>query len=252
MELQYFYEIFESMPRQGPGDTQHTLKALEIAREHLPEQPRILDVGCGSGAQTLVLAKELSASGASIVALDNHQPFLDLLLEQAANEGCEAAIEVCNASMLEIPFADAEFDMIWGEGAISMLGLAGGLRAWKRLLKPGGLMVVSDNLWLRRSDLPEVRAFWQEESPEMLDLKGTEARIQRCGYTVLGHFSLPMEVWEESYYAPLTSILDRLGLKYPNDETFATIVEALEYEMEIFRRANGDYSYEYWVLTPSS
>ena len=74
------------------------------------------------------------------------------------------------------------------------MGLSGGLKAWQRLLKPGGVMVVSDNLWLRRSESAEVRAFWQEESPEMLDLEGTEARIGRRGYGILDHFSMPVEI----------------------------------------------------------
>jgi ubiquinone/menaquinone biosynthesis C-methylase UbiE len=46
----------------------------------LPEKPRILDVGCGPGMQTVELAK---LSDGQIVALDAHEPFLEQLRETA-------------------------------------------------------------------------------------------------------------------------------------------------------------------------
>lgn len=245
MEMDYFYEIFETMPRQGPGDTHHTLKALEIARPWLPPCPRVLDVGCGSGAQTLALAEALDCR---ITALDNHQPFLDRLSAEAQQRQLTERIEVCHADLMDIPFGDHEFDMIWSEGSIYLLGLSGGLKAWKRLLRPNGLMMCSDNLWLRRSEDAEVRAFWQEESPEMLDQAATQARIERRGYQVLGHFTLPIQVWEDSYYGPLEVRLNEMQATYPNHAGLATIMEALRYESGIFRRAQGAYSYAYWVL----
>ena len=42
----------------------------------LGDDPRILDIGCGNGAQTLCLAATL---GGRITAVDNHQPYLDEL-----------------------------------------------------------------------------------------------------------------------------------------------------------------------------
>jgi len=67
-----FYEIYEALPRQGPGDRARTQRALEVLPP-LIEVHRILDIGCGSGAQTLDLAR---ATEARIVAVDNHPPFI--------------------------------------------------------------------------------------------------------------------------------------------------------------------------------
>ena len=90
---EFFYEIFDaSLPRLGPGDEASTLKALDILRSGGPQRrdqsaartARILDLGCGNGAQTIVLA---SHTEGLIVAMDNHQPYLDELQRRAATAG---------------------------------------------------------------------------------------------------------------------------------------------------------------------
>ena len=50
-----FFEVFENLPRQGPGSKTCAAEALALCRE-LPESPSILDLGCGVGGQTLYLA----------------------------------------------------------------------------------------------------------------------------------------------------------------------------------------------------
>lgn len=99
-QWQFFYEIFDaSLPRQGPGDDASTLRALrtllklrgEVQSSSQPAPVRILDIGCGSGAQTLQLARHIDGT---IVALDNHRPFLDELESRARAEGLLDKIEL--------------------------------------------------------------------------------------------------------------------------------------------------------------
>jgi len=54
--MEYFYELFEALPRGGPGDNRSTRRAFNTIPK-LPEQPLILDIGCGPGVQTIELAK---------------------------------------------------------------------------------------------------------------------------------------------------------------------------------------------------
>ena len=68
-----FYQVFESLPRQGPGCTGATRKAYSYLPP-LPQDAKILDIGCGSGTQTRDLA---ALTSGTITAVDNHQPFLD-------------------------------------------------------------------------------------------------------------------------------------------------------------------------------
>ena len=68
--LEIFFEVYESLPRQGPGNRACAVRALGLCRE-LAESPAILDLGCGVGGQTLHLAEMTSDT---IVAIDSHPP----------------------------------------------------------------------------------------------------------------------------------------------------------------------------------
>ncbi|TET24313.1 MAG: SAM-dependent methyltransferase, partial [Candidatus Bathyarchaeum sp.] len=48
--------ITHALPRECPGDNESTRKAY-LMLEGLPENSRILDIGCGPGMQTIELAK---------------------------------------------------------------------------------------------------------------------------------------------------------------------------------------------------
>ena len=114
----HFHEIFEALPRQGPGDRASTERALRLLPPLTPAT-RVLDVGCGSGAQTLDLAR---ATEARIVAVDNHPPFVARLERRAAELGLGARITAEVGDMHDLPFADGSFDVIWSEGAIFVIG----------------------------------------------------------------------------------------------------------------------------------
>ncbi len=51
-----FFEVFESLPWQGPGSRACIARALELCTD-LPQAPTILDLGCGVDAQTFDLAE---------------------------------------------------------------------------------------------------------------------------------------------------------------------------------------------------
>ena len=121
--MSIFRELTEGLPRQAPGSAGTTLRALGLARG-LPTRPRILDVGCGPGAQTIELAR---ATGGWIVAVDIRQRFLDELTERAGAAGVLPQITTVNTSMFDMDFAGASFDLIWSEGAIYIAGFAAGL-----------------------------------------------------------------------------------------------------------------------------
>ena len=91
-----FWKIHSGLPREGPGDNKSTRKAYMML-EDLPENPRILDVGCGPGMQTIELAK---LSGEQIVALDVHEPFLEQLKEAVKKEGANDMVKPINTTTM--------------------------------------------------------------------------------------------------------------------------------------------------------
>jgi ubiquinone/menaquinone biosynthesis C-methylase UbiE len=70
--------------------------------------------------------------------------FLEALKTRAAQGGLGEQIATVVGDLENLPFADEELDLIWSEGAIYNIGFEQGLKDWRRYLKPGGLLAVSE------------------------------------------------------------------------------------------------------------
>src|SRR5688500_18293434 len=92
-----FLIIHENLPRQGPGSDDTTNKLLDYATKANRIQTAI-DMGCGPGRSTLIMA----ARGIAVTAIDTHQPFLDELASEAKSKGLTDKIKIENVSMDEI------------------------------------------------------------------------------------------------------------------------------------------------------
>jgi ubiquinone/menaquinone biosynthesis C-methylase UbiE len=243
MPDELIFEIHEDLPRQGVGRDIYTRLAYEI----LPplREPRILDIGCGSGAPTLELAR---VSGGAVTALDIHQPYLDELERRAAAAGLNNRITTLNGSMLDMEFPDESFDLLWSEGSIFVIGFDQGLEEWRRLIRPGGFFAVHDVAWLRTDPPEELREFWTTGYPSMRDIPQNLAAIAARGYEVLGHFPLPDDAWWDEYYAPLQERLPQLRAKYAGNAEAQAMLDESQKEIEIYRDYIGWYGSVFYVL----
>jgi predicted O-methyltransferase YrrM len=90
-------ELHRDGMRQGPGSDKETLRALELTRLDTSATLQVADLGCGTGASTLVLASKLR--NAQITAVDLFPEFLDILSERASAVGCSKQIETLAESI---------------------------------------------------------------------------------------------------------------------------------------------------------
>ncbi len=117
-------------PRQGPGDDEQTALALRLSGVDTTAPLRVADIGCGTGAATLALARLLPQ--AQITAVDFLPPFLARLRQRSEAAGLAGRIRTLEASMDALPFADGQFDLLWSEGAIYNIGFENGIQRWRR------------------------------------------------------------------------------------------------------------------------
>lgn len=237
-----FWQVHRNLPREAPGSDASTLQALAML-PGLPASTRILDIGCGPGAQSVALAR---ATKGDVTAIDTHQPFLDDLAHRAAQAGLAERVHPLNASMFDLNF-NQPFDLLWSEGAIYIIGFERGLREWRKLLKPGGFIAVTEASWLKPNPPEAAHRFWSEAYPDMATVEENLARLSAAGYRSLGHFTLPKSDWWDNYYHPMAARIELLREKYPNNPEAQAILD-LEYaEIELYRQYSDWYGYVFYV-----
>ncbi len=239
-----FFELHAGLLREGPGDDASTERALRLLPD-LPARPSVLDVGCGPGAQTFVLAR---ATGGTITALDVHQPFLDDLMEHARAARLADNIRPLRASMDALPFESESFALVWSEGAIFIIGFERGLRAWRPFVRRGGYVVVSELAWLVDDPPAPARRFWNEAYPAMQSVERNRAVVERCGYDRVADFVLPTSAWLDGYYIPLARRIDTLERDRADDPEALTFLARERREIEIFHAHPGTYGYVFYAM----
>jgi cyclopropane fatty-acyl-phospholipid synthase-like methyltransferase len=242
--MDLFFELHRDIPREGPGEAASTRRAFALMAG-LPAQPRLLDIGCGPGLQTLELAR---ISAATILAIDNHQPFLEALARRASREGLADRISVRNQSMAALDFELGSFDSIWSEGAIYIIGFEKGLREWQPFLKKGGYLAVTELSWLKPAPPAEAKTFWQENYPHIQTSEENLALLQKAGYHEVGHFTLPDSAWWQDYYTPLEKRITMLTEKYHNNDEALAFLDNSQSEIDLYRKYSEWYGYVFYVM----
>ena len=242
--LEYFYELYISLPRGGPGDNKSTQEAFTYLK-NLHSEPLILDIGCGHGMQTIELAR---ISNGKIIALDNYQPFLDILMKKAKEEGFEKRIITKNQSMFEMDFKNDTFDIIWSEGALYFMGFQNGLKRCYQLLKKNGYLAVTEAV-LHLSNLPKpLKKFWDEGYPDIKEVKGNISLIQNEGFELLSHFTLPKSSWIDNYYIPMGKKINELKKKYHDNKIALKVFKDCEKEIKIYKKYSNYFGYEFFIM----
>lgn len=232
-----FMTVFQPLERWGPSSDADTLKALAT----LPITPtKIIDIGCGKGFSTRLLAKHTQAE---IVAVDNEPSALDELGERLTEQGLDSRATLSCASMTDLPFAPESFDCIWSEGSAYIMGVEQALTQWRKLLTHRGYMVISDLVWLTDHPRQEVKAFWADEYPDMHTIEQRLDQMRSAGFEVIDHFTLRDQAWHD-YYQPLKARVAEVKADMPTSNA----VDDIEREIAIYERYLGEFGYQMFIL----
>jgi SAM-dependent methyltransferase len=204
----------------------------------------VADLGSGTGASTLVLARELDAH---ITAVDFLPEFLVTLENRASDAGLAERITTLRASMDALPFEPGTFDAIWSEGAIYNMGFASGIEAWRPYLKPHGVIAVSELTWLSEQRPQPLTTHWASEYPEVDTASAKIAVLEALGFALRGYFPLPARCWLDNYYRPMQARFAAFLDRHDHSEAARTLVAAEEREIALYEAHIEFVSYGFYI-----
>jgi len=243
MEHPVFLEIYEKMPQGAPGDDESSQKAYSFLNE-LPETPDILDVGCGSGRHTILLSQ---LSKGNITALDLLDQNLEILNAKIMKNNLNDRVTVAKGDMAKMSFKREQFNLIWSEGSIYVIGFENGLQKWKKFIKPDGYLVATDLVWIRDEPPADLKAFWDGEYPEMLTHTEALNIARNEGYKMIESLPVSVTGWE-NYYTPLEARIKKMRQKYLEDKETMAILDSFNKEIEVYKKYKDYFEYMFYIL----
>jgi SAM-dependent methyltransferase len=221
-----FFTVHSGLEREGPGDRASLDWAL--ARAGTRADARVLDAGCGPGADIPALLAHVPQG--HLTALDMHPAFVARVTEAHASN---ARVTVRQGNMLS---PEGVFDLIWSAGAVYNVGITPALTAWRAHLALGGRVAFSE-------------IGWTHDAPAAAARAGIMAQVAAAGWRVIADQWLSRAGWQ-NYYTPLAARVT--ALRAAADPALADALAATEAELALWRDHGDDYGYLLVVAEPAA
>lgn len=236
-------EYFSGLERQGPGSDENTLKALSFV-PLLSQDAQIADLGCGTGAPTMTLAKN---SPGQITGIDLFPEFIKLFNKNVRRFNFKHRVKGVTGSMDKLPFRDESLDLIWSEGAIYNIGFVKGLKYWRRFLKKGGYIAVSEASWFTKDQPDEINDSWNETYPEIDTISTKVSQMQMAGFVPVASFIIPEDCWTENFYKPQKQLQEDFLRKHAGNKTAEELVANERREAALYNKYKSYFGYVFYI-----
>ena len=241
--LNLICEYYSNLERQGPGSPEITLKALSFI-DNLSKESHIVDIGCGTGGQTMVLGQHTEGH---ITGIDLFPTFIELFNQNASQLNLQDRVKGIVGSMDDLHFKDEELDLIWSEGAIYNIGFERGLKEWRRFLKTGRFIAVSEASWFTEERPTKIEEFWKDAYPGIDTIPNKLAQMQKAGYVPLASFILPENCWTEHFYAPQVTAQETFLKRHAGNATAEGFIGNQRYEEQLYNKYKAYYGYVFYI-----
>jgi ubiquinone/menaquinone biosynthesis C-methylase UbiE len=143
---------YDETPRHGIADPREEAAWKEALRSLLPPPPLdVLDVGCGTGFLSLLLA----GLGYCVRGVDLAEEMLARARDAARARGLDVTFEIGDA--IDPPGSDASVDAIVNRHLFwTLTDPSRALDRWRAMLRPGGRLLIIDGLWGRTGPDPRL------------------------------------------------------------------------------------------------
>jgi len=236
-------EYFSKLTRQGPGSPEMTVKALRFI-DNLSQTSSILDLGCGTGGQSMVIAQNTKGS---ITGMDIFPDFINIFNSNAQKLNLQNRVNGIVGSMRDIPFKEEEFDLIWSEGAIYNIGFENGLKEWRKYLKKDGYIAVTEATWFTDNRPAEIENFWIKQYPQITTIPDNVSTLQKAGYIPAAVFILPENCWIDNYFAPQISVNEEFLTKYKGNKIVEEFIGDNYHEAKMYHEYKDYYGYVFYI-----
>ena len=195
--------VYDLMNSAMTAGMHHRWRARAAGAAAVGPGDAVLDVCCGTGDLTLEMARRVGPTG-RVVGSDFSDRMLELARRKPAGEGAATArFEWADA--LELPYEDASFDAVTvGFGVRNLADLGRGIGEMRRVLKPGGRVVI---LEITQPARPPLSTFFSVWFDRLVPVIGTIAG-DRDAYSYL-----PESVKRFPPPAGLAALMDEAGLE---------------------------------------
>jgi ubiquinone/menaquinone biosynthesis C-methylase UbiE len=188
----------ESLHPRGPD-----LLYEIVAGRGLPAGASVVDLGCGEGRQALELAKRF---GCAVLGIDPVARQIELCNERLAAEaerdpGLRERVRFELASAESLPLDDASVDLIWCREVLYVIpAIEAALAECRRVLRPGGQMLVYQHFATDRLESAEAARLWPALGvvPANAETTHVEAAFARAGFEAVQRIDLGTEFGQYS------------------------------------------------------
>ena len=140
-DLGYPADLLERVPERSVESFAGVANPFSLGR--LEPGERVLDVGCGAGTDSLVAAQMVEPDG-FVTGVDMTTEMLAKARESAREMGA-TNVEFVDGEAEDMPFRDAEFDVVISNGVIDLIPDKDAVFSEiHRVLKPGGRLQIPD------------------------------------------------------------------------------------------------------------
>ncbi|MFC1978913.1 class I SAM-dependent methyltransferase [Chloroflexota bacterium] len=199
---------------------------LDIVKAlNLPKGSSGLDVGCGMGTQSLMLADTVGPEG-HVTGLDIKPEFLVYAREVIEKKGMSKRVSFKEGDFYQLPFDDDTFDWVWSSDCI---GYIPPTKEVTRVIKPGGSLNIA--FWSSEQLLPgypllelKLKATTAGLAPFVTDGKPETHYLRTLAkLSAAGLKDLQAATFVQTVHAPLsakiyTAMTDILEMRWPNVE----------------------------------
>lgn len=214
------------------GQRNATKRLAELAG--VTGRERVLDIGSGIGGPSRYLAQ---AFGCTVTGIDLTAEFVAVATMLAGRTGLAGQVTYRQGNALDLPFADASFDLVWSQNAaMNIAGRDRLYREMRRVLKAGGRVALQD-VAAGPGGEPWYPTPWAKDKSIsfLLTPAATRAALERAGLRVIAWHEPNREALEQAVArarAADTGALPPLGVHLLIGPDFPTVSRNMRRNLE--------------------